>query len=214
MADVIQAAPSGRSKCRGCGQPIANGALRFGETLPNPYAEGETQYWFHLTCAACMRPEKTGPAIEASELEVPEREWLLRAAAFGVAHRRLPRLVRAERSKSGKARCRSCREPIPGGVMRLGLQMFEEGRASPIGFIHVECALAYFGTADILDRIEKLTADLDESARAELVEQLGRQREPSPESTEASEAAGPDLAKTRPSEGDDVDADHEHAQSS
>ena len=101
--------------------------------------------------------------------------------------------------------------------MRIGLQMFEEGRASPIGFLHVECALAYFGTVDILDRIEKLTPDLDDAARADLIEQLAHQREPSPEvaqSAEASEATGPDLAKTRPSEGDDADAEQKHAQNS
>jgi hypothetical protein len=230
MADVIQPATSGRSKCRGCGHNIANGELRFGETVPNPYAEGETQHWFHLRCAACMRPEKALPAIESSEREVPDREWLVATATHGVAQRRLPRLLHAERSKSGKARCRSCRETIPAGVMRLSLQMFEEGRASPIGFIHVECALAYFGTADIFDRAERLSPDLDDAAKKDLAAQLGHQREPTPEEAASRDATrgdaapadaatmvaeppvptGPDVAKARPVD----DGEAKHAQSS
>jgi hypothetical protein len=48
--------------------------------------------------------------------------------------------------------------------------MFEEGRMSPIGTIHLACAEGYFGTKDILDRVERLTPelareDLDEVAR-------------------------------------------------
>ena len=34
-------------KCRGCGRPIARGELRFGERLPNAFAEGEMTVWFH-----------------------------------------------------------------------------------------------------------------------------------------------------------------------
>jgi len=37
---VFEPASSGRSKCRGCVRPILRGELRFGERLPNPYADG------------------------------------------------------------------------------------------------------------------------------------------------------------------------------
>jgi hypothetical protein len=40
MAHVFEPAASGRAKCRGCAQPIQRGELRFGERLPNPFAEG------------------------------------------------------------------------------------------------------------------------------------------------------------------------------
>ena len=56
MPHVIETASSGRAKCRGCGEKIAAGELRFGERLPNPFAEGETTHWFHLECAAFKRP--------------------------------------------------------------------------------------------------------------------------------------------------------------
>src|SRR5258708_6204949 len=39
MPSVIEAASSGRAKCRVCGQAILKGQLRFGEALPNAYGE-------------------------------------------------------------------------------------------------------------------------------------------------------------------------------
>ena len=49
MPHVIEAAPTGRAKCRGCGRAIARGELRFGERLPNAYGEGIALHADHLT---------------------------------------------------------------------------------------------------------------------------------------------------------------------
>jgi hypothetical protein len=190
VADVLELASSGRAKCRGCGRAIAKGELRFGESLPNAYAEGEALYWFHPVCAACMRPEKLGALLGAFEGNIEDREWLRRTADFGAAHRRLQRLVRAERASSGRAHCRQCRDLIAKGVFRVALQMFEEGRMSPIGYIHVGCAEPYFGTRDILDRVRRLTPELSEEELAE-IERTLRDAPPAPE-------AELRLAKTRP----------------
>ncbi|HVU03447.1 MAG TPA: hypothetical protein VHE30_16925, partial [Polyangiaceae bacterium] len=159
MPDVIEPAPTGRAKCRGCGRGIQKGELRFGESLPNPYAEGEALYWFHLVCAACMRPEKALPAFEGSATPLENAEWLRRTAKAGIEFRRLPRLLRVERASSGRAHCRQCRELIEKGAFRFVLQMFEEGRMSPIGTIHVACSEAYFGTKDVMDRLEHLSPE-------------------------------------------------------
>lgn len=200
MGDVLLPATSGRAKCRACGRGISTGELRFGESLPNAYAEGEALYWFHPLCAACTRPEKFLPVLEASDAVIADRDWMKAAAEFGIAHHRVPRLAHAERSKSGKARCRSCREIIEGGVMRLALSMFEEGRMSPMGFIHAECALNYFGTIDLLDRIEKLSPGIDQAALTELSERFRNPRPPQPEAEEQTpDEEGPDVAKARPS---------------
>lgn len=172
MTDVIETAKSGRSSCRGCGTKIPRGELRFGESLPNPYAEGEAQVWFHLICAACMRPEQLEPVLAAYTDSINEREWLQQAIGRGLAHQRLPRLVRAERAPSGSAHCRQCRELIGKGSWRLALQMFEEGRMQPIGTIHAECAQPYFGTADIMDRVERLTQDLNPADLVEIERQI------------------------------------------
>ncbi|RYZ05499.1 MAG: hypothetical protein EOO73_19810 [Myxococcales bacterium] len=176
MPDSIQAAPTGRAKCRGCGKAIAKGELRFGESGPNSYGEGEATTWFHLACSALMRPEKLGPVLESTADELPERDWLAECVRVGNEHPRLPRLVRAERASSGRAHCRSCRELIEKGGWRFALQTFEEGRPSPIGTIHAECAEAYFGTADLLERARRLTPELNDADAADLGQALAEQR--------------------------------------
>lgn len=202
VPDVIQRASSGRAKCRGCSQPIAKGELRFGESLANAYAEGEALYWFHLYCAAAMRSEKLLPALEQSSEEIGEREELRKTAELGVAHPRLQRLLKAERAPSGRAHCRCCRELIEKGEWRLSLQLFEETRFSPIGSIHLGCSEAYFGTAQILERIQRLTTGLGEDDVQSLVDGLAVQRPAPPEAEAESDAPGgggdaPGLAKTR-----------------
>jgi hypothetical protein len=189
VPDSIQPAPTGRAKCRGCGNTIAKAELRFGETGPNSFGEGEATSWFHLACAALMRPEKLLPVLEASSDEQPERAWLLETARSGIEHHRLPRLVRVERASSGRAHCRSCRELIAKGDWRFALQMFEEGRPTPIGTIHASCAEAYFGTADVLARAQRLTPDLSEADLDDLRKALSEQR--------------PGLAKTQGSDSED-----------
>lgn len=176
VPDSIQAAPSGRAKCRGCGVAIAKAELRFGETGPNAYGEGEATSWFHLSCAALMRPDVFEPVLSAYADDLPERGWLVETVRVGLLHRRLPRLLRAERASSGRAHCRSCRELIDKGRWRFALQMFEEGRANPIGTIHAGCAEAYFGTSDVRDRVRRLSPELSETDWAELDDELSRQR--------------------------------------
>jgi hypothetical protein len=187
LPDVIEPALSARAKCRGCGSPIAKGELRFGEALPNAFGEGESTFWFHLSCGACMRPEKFGPALEAQSPAPPDADWLKRAVEDGIAHRRLPRLVRVERAKSGRATCRSCREVIEKGAFRAQLQMFEEGRFSPIGSIHAECCAAYFGTKDIVDRMRKLTPSLTDADAEELTRLIAIEKPAAAKSEEAEE---------------------------
>jgi len=171
MPHVFEAAASGRSKCRGCGQALARGELRFGERLANPYADGEMTLWFHPLCAAYKRPEAMLEALE-QVAEVPDRETLARVAQTSVAPDRLRRIDGAERAK-GQANCRHCREPIPKGAWRIRLVFFEEGRFNPSGFIHPSCARAYFESADLLDPVLHFSRDLAQDDREELRNALG-----------------------------------------
>src|SRR5260221_13471776 len=98
MPHIFESAPSGRSKCRGCSQSIAKGALRFGESVPNPFAEGETTLWFHPLCAAYKRSEALLQALAESTTPVPDRATLERAARSSLAHRRRSRIDGAWRA--------------------------------------------------------------------------------------------------------------------
>src|SRR5262245_24261346 len=109
---MIEIASSGRSKCRGCGARIATGELRFGETLPNPFADGEMTQWFHPDCGAYKRPEAFLQTLESYAGELPERERLEVEARRGALHPRLARVNGAERASSGRAQCRHCKTAI------------------------------------------------------------------------------------------------------
>jgi len=163
---VIEAASSGRAKCRGCDQQIAKDELRFGERQPNTFGEGEMTLWFHLRCAAYKRPQAflegvaADPAAGAGELAA--------AAQLGIDHRRVPRINGAERAPTARARCRQCKELIDKGAWRIGIVFFEEYRFSPGGYIHASCARPYFDTTAVLERIAHFSPELDAAALADL----------------------------------------------
>src|SRR5262245_31741486 len=167
MAHVIEAASSGRAKCRSCDQPIAKGELRFGERQPNAFGEGEMTLWFHLPCGAYSRPEPFLEAQGAAPAEA-QLDQLAEAARFGIEHRRGPRLHGAERATSGRAHCRSCRELIAKGEWRLPLVFFEDYRFNPGGYLHARCARNYFETTEILDRVRHFSPELRETELAEV----------------------------------------------
>jgi hypothetical protein len=167
VAHVIEPASTGRAKCRGCGERIAAGELRFGESLPNPFADGETTHWFHPECAAFKRPEPFLETVEARPEPLQDSERLIAAAKQGIAHRRLPRVNGAERAPSGRAQCRSCHTTIEKGAWRIALVFYEEGRFAPAGYIHMPCAQAYFETLDIVPRLRRFSPALtDEDVSA------------------------------------------------
>jgi len=168
VGHLLEPAASGRASCRGCGERIERGLVRFGERLPNPFGDGEMTLWFHPPCAAFKRPEPLLEALAGSELELPERAELEASARAALAHRRLPRIDGAERAKSGRAACRSCREPIARGEWRVKLSYHEDGRWTPGGTIHASCCATYFEGHDAVPAVLRFTAGLDEAARAEL----------------------------------------------
>jgi ribosomal protein L37AE/L43A len=185
MPHVIEAASTGRAKCRGCGAKIAAGELRFGERLPNPFAEGETTLWFHVDCGAFKRPEAFLEALAANEtplgdVDVPRLES---EAKKGVEHRRLPRVNGAERAPTGRAQCRACRQAIAKGAWRLSLVFFEEGRFSPSGYVHASCAAAYLETIDVMPRVRRFSPSLGEEDVNAIEAELASSPPPSPPSS-------------------------------
>jgi poly(ADP-ribose) polymerase-like protein len=174
VAHTIEPARSGRAKCRGCGQTIASGALRFGERVPNVFADdgGETTHWFHVACAAFMRPEAFLETLPSTSETVDDRERLEREAQRGITCRRLPRVTSVGRAPSGRAACRSCHEPIPKDEWRISLVYYEEGRFVPSGFIHLACVRAYIETTDILDRLKYFSPGLTETDVNEIRQRL------------------------------------------
>jgi hypothetical protein len=166
MAHVFETAPTGRAKCRGCGQLIGKGELRFGEHVPNPFGEGDATLWFHPPCAAYRRPESILESLASAPQQ--DRASLERVASAISAQRRLARVAGAERSPSGKAACRHCRQPIEKGSWRIRLVIYEEGRFVPAGFLHLACRPEYFEGHDATEAVLHFSPELSAEERAEL----------------------------------------------
>jgi hypothetical protein len=171
MGHVFEPAASGRSKCKACGRALAKGELRFGERLPNPFAEGtEITQWFHPKCAAYKRAEAVLEALSQSGT-VADAEQLQSIARAVMERPRVARIDGAERAK-GVATCRHCREPIERGSWRIRISMFDEGMLNPLGFIHLACGTAYCEGGEVLERILHFAPDLTDADRTELGEAL------------------------------------------
>ena len=174
MPHLFELAATGRSKCRGCKQSLQKGELRFGERLPNPFGEGEVTHWFHPMCAAYKRPDALLEGLAAAATEVAGREPLEHAARLALAQHRLQRIDGAERSPTGQARCRSCKELIERGAWRIRLVFHEEGSVSPGGFIHLGCRETYFETAELLEPLLLFSPTLAQEEREALRGAMGR----------------------------------------
>ena len=172
MPHVIETATTGRAKCRGCGEKLAVGVLRFGERLPNPFGEGDTTHWFHLDCAAYKRPEPFLEALAASAEPPAGAPELEAEARRGVEHRRLPRIDGAGRAPTGRAACRHCREAIAKDAWRIALVYYEDGRFAPSGYVHARCAPGYFETAEVLARVRRFSPGLGEEELGLIREEL------------------------------------------
>jgi hypothetical protein len=125
--------------------------------------------WFHPFCAAYKRPEPVLQALGETLENLPDRAALERAALSSLAHRRIQRIDGAERSPSGQAKCRHCRETIVRGSWRIRLVFFEEGgQASAGGYVHLTCRKAYFENNEVLDQILHFSTGLSDEEREEL----------------------------------------------
>jgi hypothetical protein len=168
MSHVFEPAVSGRSKCRGCGKPIARAEVRFGERMLNLFGEGESTLWFHPLCAAYKRPQSVLDSLGDPAARVADRDRIERAARASASHRRRPRIDGAERAPGSQAHCRQCRELILKDTWRIRLVFYEEGYFSPGGFIHLACRKPYFETDDVLEQVLYFSSKLSAEDREEL----------------------------------------------
>jgi hypothetical protein len=179
MPDRIELATSGRARCRACRRAIDKGSERFAEAVPNPAAEGESQHYYHLACAAERRAKPFAGLLPALDPPRPDLAPLADVAALTLAHHRLERLGSLERAKSARAACRHCREPIEKETWRVALQPIEDGRLGTWGFVHLTCVASYAGIKPSLDRLTRYT-DLDAADRDQIAAMLGALPEPEP----------------------------------
>jgi hypothetical protein len=174
MAETIEVAKTGRSRCRSCRQPIEKGALRFGEEQPSAFAEGMQWMWYHLSCAAKARPAPMKDALAAFGGEIPERAEL--EALLTEADQTASVFPYAERAATGRSKCLQCREPIEKGALRVATQREVEyggGMGRPgAGYLHPKCAGEHLQEPDLEAALRRNSRGLSEDDLAELAQQL------------------------------------------
>jgi hypothetical protein len=188
MPDRIELATSGRARCRACRRAIAKGVERYAEAVPNPAAEGESQHYYHLECAAERRAKPFAAHLAALDPPRPELAPLGDSARLTLEHPRVERLGVLERAKSARATCRECREPIEKDAWRVALQPIEEGRLAAWGFVHLTCAGAYAGIKPSLERLTRYT-DLEPSDKEQVAALLESMPIPEPRGADDDAAA-------------------------
>lgn len=159
MAHLVEVAKTGRATCRGCGAKVEKGVLRFGEEVPNVFAEegGTAHRYWHLVCAAKKMANELRDTLQSFADEVPERAALDALIAEHVH----PDYPYAERAPNGRARCRVCQEGIKKDQLRVVFERAFDagmGMTRSAGYMHAACTMRY-GDAEKLGR-EALSAML------------------------------------------------------
>jgi hypothetical protein len=162
--DRIEEAKSGRSRCRACGVAIEKGELRFGQIIVECH---DFMEWFHLACAQARSPERLAPVLAASK-------YAKTASLDSPASR----LVAVERAK-GRAGCHACERSIAPATLRVAVRL-DPDPANPQyprkGFIHLACASAFTGGADVDAHLAKRAAKLPKAERETIANVLAAVR--------------------------------------
>ncbi len=169
MGHTIEAAKSGRASCKSCKQVIAKGELRFGEEVPNPFSEGEMSFkWHHLPCAAKKRPTALKEAIDTTELDVPDKDGLLKTIETSAKSEKPNKYPHADHAPTGRASCMACSEKIEKGDIRLAVRIEDEpGSFAKSGYLHPACSVEHTGE-EPEELMEKLRANSRNLSDADL----------------------------------------------
>lgn len=146
---IIEAARSGRSKCKTCRKAIPKDDLRLGVLVEGPYGLGHM--WYHLNCAGKRLFDKLEEAYEqeawnnakVTPTDLPALEELAKlkeeAEKKKVDKKELPY---TELAPSGRARCKHCDELIekdtPRVVVGRSVEFGQQQRTTPIN-VHPGC---------------------------------------------------------------------------
>ncbi|MBX3468722.1 MAG: hypothetical protein KF878_17765 [Planctomycetes bacterium] len=164
MPHTIEEAKSGRAACRTCKEKIEKGVLRFGEEVPNQFAEGPSYQWHHLACAAKKKPAQLEQALGAFAGDVPDRAALEQAIAEHKGKARATTLPYAEKAPTGHSRCMVCEEPIAKGELRVAVER-EVDTGSFVsrgaGYLHPACAKEHAeADPDLLEKVRQNSVSL------------------------------------------------------
>jgi len=144
---MIEAAKSGRASCRTCKEPIPKGDLRLGEEVPNQFSEGGVSYnWHHLQCAAKKKPAALKQALDATDIDIPDKSELLQTIESSAKTEKPGTFPYAEKAPTSRSSCVGCGEKIDKDELRVAVPAeVTTGSFSRPGakYLHPGCAVEH-----------------------------------------------------------------------
>jgi DNA-binding transcriptional regulator YdaS (Cro superfamily) len=142
---MIEAATSGRAKCKGCKKPIDKGELRYGHEVEGNF-DGAMTFWYHLPCAVTHRPEQFRVVLARYKKKpIPNRAKLEASLDGATVTVRARRMKQVERAPTGRASCQQCKLAIAKDTLRAAVWLYDMPMAGT-GFVHVGCVGAWAGS--------------------------------------------------------------------
>lgn len=178
MPHTIESAKTGRASCRTCKTTIDKGTLRFGEEVPNAFSPGEMTFqWHHLPCAAEKKPSALKQALESTDVEVADKEELLKTIAISGKKEKPSTFPYAEHAPTGRASCMACSEKIEKGDLRVAVEKEVEAGGFAqrgAGYLHPACAPEHTeeDAVDLFEKIKANTLNLEDDELAALEEEM------------------------------------------
>lgn len=178
MGHIIETAKTGRASCRTCKKPIEKGALRLGEEVPNAFSDGDmTYHWFHLECGAQKKGAVLKEALETTDIDVPNKEELLKSASANAKKEKPAKFPYAEHAPTGRSSCIACGEKIEKGNLRVAVETEVEAGGFArrgAGYLHPACACEHTeeDAEELMEKLKANSTGLGEAELGELEEQL------------------------------------------
>ena len=164
MAHMIEAAKSGRAKCRKCKEKIEKDALRFGHEVANDFSDSSFQ-WFHLKCAAVKLPTHLAEALSDFEGDVPDRDEIDQLIADNRKKQKPTTFPYADVAATGRASCIVCSDKIAKGDLRVAIEREVDAGGftrTSAGYMHPPCAKDYDELPDdAIEQIKQNSPQLD-----------------------------------------------------
>lgn len=178
MGHIIEAAKTGRASCRSCKKPIGKGELRVGEEVPNAFSDGDMTFnWHHLECAAQKKGAVLKQALETTELDIPDKDNLLKTASSNAKKEKPSNFPYAEEAPTSRSSCLACGEKIEKGNLRVAIEAeVDTGafvRKGP-GYLHPGCACEHVeeDSEELMEKIRSNSTSLSDAQLGDLEEQL------------------------------------------
>jgi hypothetical protein len=135
--------------------------------VANAFSPGEMTFnWHHLHCAAKKKPSVLKQAMETTEVEIPDKDELLKTIETSGKAEKPTNFPYGEVSPTSRALCVNCGEKIEKGTVRVAVQ--SEGEPGGYGprssYLHPACAVGHteMEAEELFEKVKANSLNLNE----------------------------------------------------